>query len=377
MKTNPDFERLSFAVSFKIADGGDDSLVEGYGNCFENLDQNGDIVHRGAFKKTIKERVDKGMVPYIDTHQWDAAHVLGTVMSASEDEKGLKFLAKLASTPDAQQIKQKMIEGHIKRNSIGFAPVQERYERQTGDKGPGDMVRHLDELKLFEISCVPIAANEESMITGVKAAVPFQDLAFADRDRAWDAGEARKRIAEWAGGSGDSKINWSKYRRAFLWYDRAKADEAGAYKLPIADVIGGELKAIPRAIFAAAAIVQGARGGADLGGDEEAVKAHLERYYAKMAKEFDDESIVAPWNQKSPILLLDDLAVGVYQEKDIRTAQLRLWAVSTPGQRAALLAELKAEPPENSSTHREDGGAGALDALRARAARTRSGISAP
>jgi hypothetical protein len=41
--------------------------------------------------------------------------------------------------------------------------------------------------------------------------------------------------------------------------DAGKADDFTAYKLPIADVIDGKLKAVPRAVMAAAQVLQGAR----------------------------------------------------------------------------------------------------------------------
>jgi hypothetical protein len=51
----------------------------------------------------------------------------------------------------------------------------------------------------------------------------------------------------------------------------------------IADVIDGRLKAVPRAVFAAAGVMEGARGGVDLPDrDVDRVKSHLAKYYAKL-----------------------------------------------------------------------------------------------
>lgn len=354
MKPNPDFERMIFPAEFKFTGPGgdaDESFVEGYANIFGNLDHNGDLVRPGAFKKTIQERVSKGLVPFLDSHQWDAAHTIGTVVDAREDHKGLHFRARLSNAPSAQDVRQKMLEGHIKRLSIGFAPVRESYERaeDTGrDAGAArkSIVRHLHEVKLFEVSAVPIAANEEATITNIKAAVPFQDLPLAEREREWDADAARKRVAHWAGGGEQaSKINWTRYRRAFLWYDREKAEQVEGYKLPIADLINGELRAIPRAIFAAAEAVDGARGGAELGDDQQAVKANIERYYEKMAREFHDDSIVAPSERKSlDLIVLDARKLGVYDLGDIRAAAAELLGVLSPEDRALLIEELSAGP---------------------------------
>ena len=70
-----------------------------------------------------------------------------------------------------------------------------------------------------------------------------------------------------------------KYRDAFVWYDGDNKDDFTAYKLPIADVIDGELKAVPRAVMSAAGVVDGARGGLDVPDDEMGrIKSHLAKY---------------------------------------------------------------------------------------------------
>jgi len=117
----------------------------------------------------------------------------------------------------------------------------------------------------------------------------FQDLPLADRDRKWDGDAADKRVREWADAQDEPN---ARYRDAHVWYDAGQKDEFGAYKLLIADVVGGELHAVPRAVLSAGGIMQGARGGVDLPRDDiERVKSHLARYYAKM----DDSP---PWENE-------------------------------------------------------------------------------
>ena len=115
----------------------------------------------------------------------------------------------------------------------------------------------------------------------------FQDLPLADRDREWDGDAAEKRVREWAGAEDEPN---EKYRDAHVWYDADNKDNFTAYKLLIADVVDGRLKAAPRGVMAAGGIMQGSRGGVDLPkGDIDRVKSHLAKYYAKM----DD---TAPWD---------------------------------------------------------------------------------
>ena len=112
------------------------------------------------------------------------------------------------------------------------------------------------------------------------AVTAFQDLPLADRDREWDGAAADKRVRKWADAEDEPD---ARYRDAHVWYDADSKDEFGAYKLLIADVIDGRLKAVPRGIMAAANVMQGARGGVDLPKrDIERVKSHLAKYYAKM-----------------------------------------------------------------------------------------------
>jgi hypothetical protein len=112
------------------------------------------------------------------------------------------------------------------------------------------------------------------------AVTSFQDLPLADRDRSWDGPAAEKRVRRWA--DADDEPN-EKYRDAHVWYDAEEKDNFTAYKLPIADVIDGKLTAVPRAVMAAAAVMQGSRGGVDIPSkDEDRVRSHLAKYYAKM-----------------------------------------------------------------------------------------------
>ena len=118
------------------------------------------------------------------------------------------------------------------------------------------------------------------------AVTAFQDLPLADRDREWDGDAAEKRVRKWAGAEDGPN---EKYRDAHVWYDADNKDNFTAYKLLVADVVGGDLKVVPRGVMAAGGIMQGARGDIDIpSNDVDRVKSHLAKYYKKM----DD---TAPW----------------------------------------------------------------------------------
>lgn len=116
------------------------------------------------------------------------------------------------------------------------------------------------------------------------------DLPLAERDTDWDGDAARDRIFEWAGW--DEHPDPRKARRGFFAYDDEGPEKKTAYKLPFADVIGGRLKAVPRGIFAVAAVLDGARGGVELPDDViEAVRRRVDAYYHRMGEE-------APWKKR-------------------------------------------------------------------------------
>ena len=123
------------------------------------------------------------------------------------------------------------------------------------------------------------------------------DLEIAPRDTAWDAAAADKRVQEWAGGD---KIDFDKYAQAFFYVDETKKNLLGSYKLQFADIIDGSLVAVPKGIFAVAGVLNGARGGVNIPDSNAAeIKDKVAAYYARLAKQFNDDSIKAPFEGRA------------------------------------------------------------------------------
>jgi hypothetical protein len=113
------------------------------------------------------------------------------------------------------------------------------------------------------------------------------DLPLAQDDRDWDGEKARDAIFKWAGWPDDPDP--VKARQAFFAYDDDDGDEKQSYKLPFATVVNGQLKAVPHAIHAVAAVLEGGRGGVDLPRAVQSdVRERVAKYYRKM-----DEDV--PW----------------------------------------------------------------------------------
>lgn len=115
-------------------------------------------------------------------------------------------------------------------------------------------------------------------------------LPLGDRDREWDQEGARDRIFKWAGWEEGPKP--SKARQAFLAYDDDTPTNLTSYKLPFADIVGGELKAMPRGIFAVAQMLRGARDGVGVPEDVlRSARRKVTTYYHKMGED-------APWEEE-------------------------------------------------------------------------------
>ena len=133
-------------------------IVKGYGSVFGNVDSDGDIINKGAYTKTLEENGNR--VKYLYQHDMDKP--LGKMNNLYEDEKGLVFEAEIPKTRLGKDVIELMKSGVITENSVGIIPVKK------------DMVegyRHINEVRLFEISAVTLAANDQAMILDVKGNV--------------------------------------------------------------------------------------------------------------------------------------------------------------------------------------------------------------
>lgn len=135
-----------------------------------------------------------------------------------------------------------------------------------------------DPVPIF-LSIVPNPAVGRHFQVIARSAVPFQDLTLAAPEADWNAAAALDRIRQFAGGV---DLDPAIYQRAFLWRNDDEPLLLGSYHLPIADVVGDELQAIPRAVFAAAAqLDEDTRIPED---DKAAIRDGLARYYERSGR---------------------------------------------------------------------------------------------
>lgn len=131
-------------------------IVKGYGSIFGNVDSDNDIIEKGAYARTIKNNGSR--VKYL--YQHDITKPIGRMKELYEDEKGLAFVAEIPKTTFGIEVLELMKYNVIDENSVGILPVKKDYNENG--------VRMIKEAKLFEISAVTLASNDEAKILEVK-----------------------------------------------------------------------------------------------------------------------------------------------------------------------------------------------------------------
>jgi len=234
---------------------------------------------------------------------------IGKVLNAEVRDDGILITGQLSMTEKAREIAMLLRDGVVRALSIGFLP-RKGYVTKEG------YYVH-DEWDWLETALVSVPANPEALITTVKGIIeartpqkifytsntssvttpvrtkpttPFADLpAHPDLDREWDADASEVRwrrhfeIESREDLENEQKRN--NYRKRFFWWN-PPGHNFGDYKLPFADIVDGQPRAIWRGVAAAMAALLGARGGVDIPEDERrAVYNHIVRYYEKFDKE--------------------------------------------------------------------------------------------
>ena len=136
----------------------DEGTFTAYGSTFTSEpDSYGDVVDKGAFKKTIKE--NKGRIKHLWNHS--VMEPIGKPDELSEDDTGLLVKGRLVlGVQRAREVLALMKAGVVNEMSIGFDTITEAVV-----KG----VRHLKEVRLYDVSPVCFAANQTAVIFDVKA----------------------------------------------------------------------------------------------------------------------------------------------------------------------------------------------------------------
>lgn len=166
----------------EIKAGPDDGLAEGeftaYASVYDNIDSYGDVVTKGAFSNTLAEwKISGAPIPLYWGHNLaDPDFNIGEIVEAVEDERGLLVKARLdLDNPKSAQTYRLLKGRRVREMSFGFATI-----KASDAERDGRPIRQLDELKLFEVSVVPVGANPDTEVIAVRAAA--SSLALQAKD---------------------------------------------------------------------------------------------------------------------------------------------------------------------------------------------------
>jgi hypothetical protein len=131
-----------------------------------SLDQGGDIITPGAFKRTLADwkRARGKTIPLIDTHNYGSAvAVIGKMIEAKEVTDGLEATFEfLEDDPHAEAIRKRVKGGYVSGLSIGYEAVQ--VKTPSDEERRGGIWRYLKEVKLLEVSVVAFPMNVDARI---------------------------------------------------------------------------------------------------------------------------------------------------------------------------------------------------------------------
>lgn len=148
------YQRKAFA--FELKSSTDDGTFVGIASVYGNKDLQGDVVDKGAFTKTLSERGAE--VPILWQHDPTMPIGLGTL---TDTPGGLKITGKLSlGTTKGRDAYELLKDGVVTGLSIGYDVIKKAFK---------DGARHLQELKLYEVSTVTFPANEDALVGAVKS----------------------------------------------------------------------------------------------------------------------------------------------------------------------------------------------------------------
>lgn len=131
-------------------------VFEGYAATFDK-DLGGDILRKGAFKKSLSKRTPRLL------YQHNSTQPIGVIDEVKEDNVGLFVKGRMPKTnTDVQNIASLIKAGAIDSFSIGFITLESEFEGE---------IRILKEVDLYEVSFVTFPMNPKAMLVDMKAEV--------------------------------------------------------------------------------------------------------------------------------------------------------------------------------------------------------------
>lgn len=189
-------------IKFAADDGDEARTFTGYGAVFGNVDSYGDVIEKGAFKKTLQEAKKTGSWPAMLMQHggWgmsaDDLTPVGIWTEFSEDDKGLLLTGKLAETARANEA-----YGLLKmtpRPALNGLSIGYRAKKFALGTKVGEPRRTLHEVELVEVSLVTFPANPKARVGSVKSGdgLSVRDAEKALREAGFSSNEAKAILAK-------------------------------------------------------------------------------------------------------------------------------------------------------------------------------------
>lgn len=146
------------SVTFELKANKSKREIEGYASTYEK-DLVGDVIQKGAFSKTIAERMPRNQIKILWQH--DQNRPIGRPIHMQEDSKGLYIVGRLTEgVKDADEAIALIQDGVVDTMSIGYDVIKDGVSEDG-------QTRFLKELRLYEFSPVTFPANPQANILSV------------------------------------------------------------------------------------------------------------------------------------------------------------------------------------------------------------------
>lgn len=299
------------------------------------------VVEPGAFTKTLQENAQRVKVLW----QHDRWSPIGKPLVLQERATGLYVQGKISDTTQGRDALTLLRDGVVDELSMGFDPI--RWEIVDDPENAGDELRHLKEVRLWEVSLVTFAADPAARIYAVHSAPKLEGYT-------WNPTEALRRVEVWAG-KAKHPIAW-RHRAASLFLPPLRP---GGEPFLVGDIVADEPAIIPDAVLEASERIR-----KDLGlapapkekrDDEVKVLPSEVKPGALVARSVDDDEEDAPQCVAACVETIADVLAGVKLDDATRALLEKATAALIPiiaGATASADEPLSAPPVQNGQAGR-------------------------
>ncbi|WP_406709355.1 HK97 family phage prohead protease [Trueperella pyogenes] len=160
-------KRVTAQIKADTGEALDNGQFVAYASVFGNIDSYGDVVAKGAFGESLAAWKDSGnVIPVYFGHRMDELEYnIGHVIDAVEDDHGLLVKCQLDLDMPNGALAHRLIKAR-RLTQLSFAYDVLDSEDIEVD---GEPATELRKLKIYEVSVVPIGANQQTEFLDVKA----------------------------------------------------------------------------------------------------------------------------------------------------------------------------------------------------------------